>query len=167
MIFTMKYSKPIFITLLICFSFKAIALDDELLNINSTYKTSNEISQQYAVDEKFINEYSLTKDQIVYLNSMISRLKVTEKQNDQLLPIFLDIFQKRQSIMKKNGVDLKSRSSGERIGMMQLRSVKKDMDKLNKQTMKQLEKVLNKEQLNEYKKFQEEQRAEMRKRLRN
>ena len=41
------------------------------------------------------------------------------------------------------------------------------MDKLNKQTMKQLEKVLNKEQLNEYKKFQEEQRAEMRKRLRN
>ena len=33
--------------------------------------------------------------------------------------------------------------------------------------MKQLEKVLNKEQLNEYKKFQEEQRDEMRKRLRN
>ena len=119
------------------------------------------------LDEKHINDYSLSKEQVVYLNSMISRLKLTDNQNDQLMPIFLDIFQKRQSIMKKNGVDLKSRSSGERIGMMQLRSVKKDMDKLNKQTMKQLEKVLNKEQLNEYKKFQEEQRAEMRKRLRN
>ena len=71
--------------------------------------------------------------------------------------------------MKKNGVDLKSRSSGERIGMMQLRSVQKKIwGKLNiNKTMKQLEKVLNKEQLNEYKKFQEEQRAEMRKRLRN
>ena len=119
------------------------------------------------IDDKFINEYSLSKEQAVYLNSMIGRLKPTDNQNDQLMPIFLDIFQKRQSIMKKNGVDLKSRSSGERIGMKQLRSIKKEMDKLNKQTMKQLEKVLSKEQLNEYKKFQKEQRDEMRNRLRN
>jgi len=119
------------------------------------------------IDDKFINEYSLSKEQAVYLNSMIGRLKPTDNQNDQLMPIFLDIFQKRQSIMKKNGVDLKLRSSGERIGMKQLRSIKKEMDKLNKQTMKQLEKVLSKEQLNEFKKFQEEQRDEMRNRLRN
>ena len=119
------------------------------------------------IDDKFINEYSLSKEQAVYLNSMIGRLKPTDNQNDQLMPIFLDIFQKRQSIMKKNGVDLKSRSSGERIGMKQLRSIKKEMDKLNKQTMKQLKKVLSKEQLNEYKKFQKEQRDEMRNRLRN
>ena len=119
------------------------------------------------IDDKYIDEYSLSKDQVVFLNSMISRLNFSDKQNDQLIPIFLDIFQKRQSIMKKNGVDLKSRSSGERIGMKQLRSIKKEMDKLNKQTMKQLEKVLSKEQLNEFKKFQEEQRDEMRNRLRN
>ena len=119
------------------------------------------------IDDKYIDEYSLSKDQVVYLNSMISRLNFSDKQNDQLIPIFLDIFQKRQSIMKKNGVDIKSRSSGERIGMKQLRSIKKEMDKLNKQTMKQLEKVLSKEQLNEYKKFQKEQRDEMRNRLRN
>ena len=119
------------------------------------------------IDDKFINEYSLSKEQAVYLNSMIGRLKPTDNQNDQLMPIFLDIFKKRQSIMKKNGVDLKSGSSGERIGIKQLRSIKKEMDKLNKQTIKQLEKVLSKEQLNEFKKFQEEQRAEMRNRLRN
>ena len=119
------------------------------------------------IDDKYIDEYSLSKEQVVYLNLMISRLKLTDNQNDQLMPIFLDIFQKRQSIMKKNGVDIKSRSSGERIGMKQLRSIKKEMDKLNKQTMKQLEKVLSKVQLNEYKKLQEEQRNEMRKRLRN
>ena len=119
------------------------------------------------IDDKFINEYSLSKEQAVYLNSMIGRLKPTDNQNDQLMPIFLDIFQKRQSIMKKNGVDLKSGSSGERIGIKQLRSIKKEMDKLNKQTIKQLEKILSKEQLNEFKKFQEEQRAEMRNRLRN
>ena len=119
------------------------------------------------IDDKYIDEYSLSKEQVVYLNLMISRLKLTDNQNDQLMPIFLDIFQKRQSIMKKNGVDIKSRSSGERIGMKQLRSIKKEMDKLNRQTMKQLEKILSKVQLNEYKKFQEEQRDEMRNRLRN
>ncbi len=119
------------------------------------------------IDDKYIDEYSLSKEQVVYLNLMISRLKLTDNQNDQLMPIFLDIFQKRQSIMKKNGVDIKSRSSGERIGMKQLRSIKKEMDKLNKQTMKQIEKILSKVQLNEYKKFQEEQRDEMRNRLRN
>ena len=119
------------------------------------------------IDDKYIDKYSLSKEQVVYLNLMISRLKLTDNQNDQLMPIFLDIFQKRQSIMKKNGVDIKSRSSGERIGMKQLRSIKKEMDKLNKQTMKQLEKILSKVQLNEYKKFQEEQRDEMRNRLRN
>ena len=119
------------------------------------------------IDDKYIDEYSLSKEQVVYLNLLISRLKLTDNQNDQLMPIFLDIFQKRQSIMKKNGVDIKSRSSGERIGMKQLRSIKKEMDKLNKQTMKQLEKILSKVQLNEYKKFQEEQRDEMRNRLRN
>ena len=119
------------------------------------------------IDDKYIDEYSLSKEQVVYLNLMISRLKLTDNQNDQLMPIFLDIFQKRQSIMKKNGVDIKSRSSGKRIGMKQLRSIKKEMDKLNKQTMKQLEKILSKVQLNEYKKFQEEQRDEMRNRLRN
>ena len=119
------------------------------------------------IDDKYIDEYSLSKEQVAYLNLMISRLKLTDNQNDQLMPIFLDIFQKRQSIMKKNGVDIKSRSSGERIGMKQLRSIKKEMDKLNKQTMKQLEKILSKVQLNEYKKFQEEQRDEMRNRLRN
>ena len=119
------------------------------------------------IDDKYIDEYSLSKEQVVNLNLMISRLKLTDNQNDQLMPIFLDIFQKRQSIMKKNGVDIKSRSSGERIGMKQLRSIKKEMDKLNRQTMKQLEKILSKVQLNEYKKFQEEQRDEMRNRLRN
>ena len=121
----------------------------------------------FQIDDKYIDEYSLSKEQVVYLNSMINRLNFTDNQNDQLIPIFLDIFQKRQSIMKKNGVDLKSRSSGERIGIKQLRSIKKEMDKLNKQTMEQLEKVLSKVQLNEYKKFQEEQRDEMRNRLRN
>ena len=121
----------------------------------------------FQIDDKYIDEYSLSKEQVVYLNLMISRLKLTDNQNDQLMPIFLDIFQKRQRIMKKNGVDIKSRSSGERIGMKQLRSIKKEMDKLNKQTMKQLEKILSKVQLNEYKKFQEEQRDEMRNRLRN
>jgi len=41
------------------------------------------------------------------------------------------------------------------------------MDKINKQTENQLADVLSKEQLDEYKKIQEEQRIEMRSRLKN
>ena len=41
------------------------------------------------------------------------------------------------------------------------------MDKINKQAENQLSGVLNKEQIDEYKKMQEEQRIEMRARLKN
>lgn len=53
------------------------------------------------------------------------------------------------------------------MGFHQLRAIKKDMDKINKQAENQLSGVLNKEQIDEYKKMQEEQRIEMRARLKN
>ena len=54
---------------------------------------------------------------------------------------------------------------GNKVGFRQLRGVKRDMDKINKQVERQLAGVLNKEQLKEYKRIQEQQRAEMRARL--
>ena len=69
--------------------------------------------------------------------------------------------------MKKNKIDLNSLSSGKKIGIVQLRSFKKDMDKINKQSMNKFEKILNENQLDKYKKIQQEQRIELRDRLRN
>ena len=70
------------------------------------------------------------------------------------------------AVMKKHGISRESKLSKKKISFRQLREIKKDMDKINKEIEKKLIKVLNKDQLVEYKKIQEENRIEMRARLR-
>ena len=100
--------------------------------------------------------YSLIKD----------RLNLTEEQSEKFEPIILYQWEKRMAVMKKNGISRESNLSKKKIGFRQLREIKKDMDKINKEIEKKLIKVLNKDQLIEYKKIQEENRIEMRARLR-
>lgn len=100
--------------------------------------------------------YSLIKD----------RLNLTEEQSEKFEPIILYQWEKRMAVMKKHGISLESNLSKKKIGFRQLREIKKDMDKINKEIEKKLIKVLNKDQLVEYKKIQEENRIEMRARLR-
>ena len=100
--------------------------------------------------------YSLIKD----------RLNLTEEQSEKFEPIILYQWEKRMAVMKKHGISRESNLSKKKIGFRQLREIKKDMDKINKEIEKKLIKVLNKDQLVEYKKIQEENRSEMRARLR-
>ena len=100
--------------------------------------------------------YSLIKD----------RLNLTEEQSEKFEPIILYQLEKRMAVMKKHGISRESNLSKKKIGFRQLREIKKDMDKINKEIEKKLIKVLNKDQLVEYKKIQEENRIEMRARLR-
>ena len=99
--------------------------------------------------------YSLIKD----------RLNLTEEQSEKFEPIILYQWEKRMAVMKKHGISRESNLSKKKIGFRQLREIKKDMDKINKEIEKKLIKVLNKDQLVEYKKIQEENRIEMRMRL--
>ena len=100
--------------------------------------------------------YSLIKD----------RLNLTEEQSEKFEPIILYQWEKRMAVMKKHGISRESNLSKKKISFRQLREIKKDMDKINKEIEKKLIKVLNKDQLVEYKKIQEENRIEMRARLR-
>ena len=100
--------------------------------------------------------YSLIKD----------RLNLTEEQSEKFEPIILYQWEKRQAVMKKHGISRESNLSKKKIGFRQLREIKKDMDKINKEIEKKLIKVLSSDQLVEYKKIQEENRIEMRARLR-
>jgi hypothetical protein len=99
--------------------------------------------------------YSLIKD----------RLNLTEEQSEKFEPIILYQWEKRMAVMKKHGISRESNLSKKKIGFRQLREIKKDMDKINKEIEKKVIKVLNKDQLVEYKKIQEENRIEMRARL--
>ena len=100
--------------------------------------------------------YSLIKD----------RLNLTEEQSKKFEPIILYQWEKRMAVMKKHGISRESNLSKKKIGFRQLREIKKDMDKINKEIEKKLIKVLSNDQLVEYKKIQEENRIEMRARLR-
>lgn len=100
--------------------------------------------------------YSLIKD----------RLNLTKEQSEKFEPIILYQWEKRMAVMKKHGISRESNLSKKKISLRQLREIKKDMDKINKEIEKKLIKVLNKDQLVEYKKIQEENRIEMRARLR-
>ena len=100
--------------------------------------------------------YSLIKD----------RLNLTEEQSEKFEPIILYQWEKRMAVMKKHGISRESNLSKKKIGFRQLREIKKDMDKINKEIEKKLVKILNKDQLVEYKKILEENRIEMRARLR-
>ena len=100
--------------------------------------------------------YSLIKD----------RLNLTKEQSEKFEPIILYQWEKRMAVMKKHGISRESNLSKKKISFRQLREIKKDMDKINKDIEKKLIKVLNKDQLVEYKKIQEENRIEMRARLR-
>ena len=51
------------------------------------------------------------------------------------------------------------------MGIRQLRSLKKEIDKINKNAEKQLANIFTKEQMNIYKLFQEDQRDEMKEQL--
>ena len=100
--------------------------------------------------------YSLIKD----------RLNLTKEQSEKFEPIILYQWEKRMAVMKKHGISRESNLSKKKIGFRQLREIKKDMDKINKEIEKKLVKFLNKDQLVEYKKILEENRIEMRARLR-
>lgn len=99
--------------------------------------------------------YSLIKD----------RLNLTKEQSEKFEPIILYQWEKRMAVMKKHGISRESNLSKKKIGFRQLREIKKDMDKINKEIEKKLIKILSNDQLVEYKKIQEENRIEMRARL--
>jgi hypothetical protein len=99
-----------------------------------------------------------------------SRLNLTEEQVQQFKPIFIDNFEKRMNLMNKYGINIDNQKTTNNKGMgvmgiRQLRSLKKEIDKINKNAEKQLANIFTKEQMNIYKLFQEEQRDEIKEQL--
>jgi len=72
--------------------------------------------------------------------------------------------------MNKYGININNQKTTNNKGMgvmeiRQLRSLKKEIDKINKNAEKQLANIFTKEQMNIYKLFQEEQRDEIKEQL--
>jgi len=113
----------------------------------------------------------IAEDDVITMDDVYSKLEenldLTEEQSEKFKPIYFDHRGDVQNLLKKNGIDLYTGSFEKRIGIRQLRSIKRGMDKLYRANNAQLVGILNKEQIKEYKKTQEKQRIEIRDRLMN
>ena len=109
--------------------------------------------------------FSVSASDNVY-STIKNRLNLTDEQSEKFEPIILYQWEKRLAVMKKHGINRDSSLSEKKIGLRQLRAVKKEMDKINKEIEKKLANILSKEQMDEYNNIQEEKRVEMRMRLR-
>lgn len=100
-------------------------------------------------------------------SKLVANLDLTLEQSEKFKPIYFDHREKLQNLLKKNGIDLYTGSFEKRIGIRQLRSIKRGMDKLYRANNALLVGILDKEQIKEYKKIQEKQRVDLRDRLMN
>ena len=88
------------------------------------------------------------------------RLNLTEEQSEQVEIIFQENAEKRAEIMEEADLD------GSR-NFRKMRKLRGQMKDLDKETTAQLADVLNEEQMAEYERIKEENRAEMRERMQN
>ena len=160
--------KAIVATTLISLMFDVVASDGGSEEVKAVLHLTNEQTEQVMMGKEVVTGYSLSTNKVNYSSSKIkARLNLSDKQAEQFEPIFLGHIEKRLGVMEKHGINRDFRSFGKKMGLRQLRAVKRDMEKINKQTENELAGVLSKEQLDEYKKIQEELRIEMRARLKN
>lgn len=102
-----------------------------------------------------------------HLEEARALLNLTEEQVEQVRPILRTGAEAMLRVLQGHGIDLQDRSaSSNRLRLRQLRRLQGDLKAVRKQTLKDLDKVLTDEQLEIYKKIQEEGRQAMQKRLR-
>ena len=121
----------------------------------------------------FPQEGTSREDQIAALESRLEeaerRLALTDEQRELVTPIFEEHFRAQFEILQEHGIDLEARIAGRdrrRLGLLKLRALRSDIEDNAKKTEGKLAAVLSEHQLEEFRKIQEEQRAERRELLR-
>ncbi len=97
------------------------------------------------------------------------RLDLTDEQVEQIQPIIESGMQATRAVLEENGIDLEARTasgSQRRLGLRQKRAIGRELGEISAEVREQMSEFLTDEQLAEYKKIQEERRAEMRERVR-
>ena len=101
------------------------------------------------------------------MQQTIERLELTDEQIEQATPVFEKAAAARQAILSNYGIDPESNpGSSEKPGLREMRAMRKEMNDLRNETVSELEQILSDEQLEEFKRIQQERQAEMRERMR-
>jgi Spy/CpxP family protein refolding chaperone len=95
------------------------------------------------------------------------RLDLSDEQLEQVKPVMQEATEAQRSILARYGIDLEAEGgSGNALGMREARKLRQDLSKVRADTLKKLDGILTDEQLEEFKKLQEERRQEMKERIR-
>ena len=96
-----------------------------------------------------------------------TRLAMTEEQRTLAEPILRSGVERRMAILRTYGlVDADGRRTGARPKMREARKLRGELDDVRDDTVRRLERVLTKAQIEEYKKLQSEMRDAARERIR-
>ena len=97
------------------------------------------------------------------------RLNLTDEQIAQIEPILASSFEATALVLENHGIDLNPgapRDQRERPSFRTMRAIGKDMQAVREETAAEMAEVLTDEQMEEYRKIQEERRVELRERIR-
>jgi hypothetical protein len=96
----------------------------------------------------------------------VARLDLSVEQVDRVTPVLKDSIAAQQRILSRYGIDLESGKAGTSgLGLGAARSMRQELDAVREKTLSALESLLTETQHNEFKRMQEERRAEIRERV--
>lgn len=95
------------------------------------------------------------------------RLQLSDEQVQQMAPVMARSLESQQRILSSYGIDLESRSGpAQKLGPRQAMAMRDELTAVRADTVGALEGILTREQLDEFKRMQEERQAEIRARMR-
>jgi len=96
-----------------------------------------------------------------------TRLNLSDEQLAQITPVMEKSLDAQRNILSRYGIDPDSRNdSAKRLGLRQARAMRQELRAVRADTLDALDEILTDEQLDEFKRMQEERKAEMRERIR-
>ncbi len=100
------------------------------------------------------------------LAEAMKRLDLSDDQVEQIKPILESSGKAQRAILERYGIDPDTEpGEGKQLSMSEALALRKEMEKVRTKTLDQLEGILSRDQLREFQKMQDEQRAEMKKRI--
>jgi hypothetical protein len=96
-----------------------------------------------------------------------AKLGLTDEQFEKMVPVLEMSGEAQRHILSNYGIDLESRSgSTQKLDASQAMAMKLELDVVREDMLAAVEDILTDEQFDEFKRFQKENQAEMRKRIR-
>lgn len=98
---------------------------------------------------------------------MQARLDLSDTQVEALTPVLAESMAAQQRILSRYGINLESGSgAAQKLGPRDAMAMKKELDVVRADTLHAVDDILTDEQLDEFKRIQDERRAAMQKRIR-